>query len=332
MSGYISSPTGASGAKVEVTLDGPNGTNRSGSFSTNNGFNSSINGVVKQPPPPAFADVAKAANDLINKDFYDAAAAALEVKLKTPTGPAVTTKATRPHDGAISCSVEAKKTVSNGVTITEAWNTSNVLTSKVELEGHIAQGLKAELFNAFQPDKGNKGQKVSLFFKQPNFHLRGFADISAGGNVSALVDAVASHEGYVFGGEAGYDVQKAAITRYAAAVGYTTPAYSLALTTANKMGVVTASYYQKVNPAVETGIRASYDIKAQQAVGFELASKYRIDPMTFAKARINNRGIASIALNTKVNSGLTFGVGASVDTNKFNEAGHKIGTSFTFEA
>jgi voltage-dependent anion channel protein 2 len=288
--------------------------------------------IVKPAPPPAFADVAKAANDLINKDFYDAAAAALEVKLKTPTGPAVTTKATRPHDGAISCSVEAKKSVSNGVTITETWNTANVLTSKVELDGTIAQGLKAELLNAFQPDKGNKGQKVSLYFKQPNFHLRGFADISASGSVSALVDAVASHEGYLVGGEAGYDVQKAAITRYAAAVGYQTPAYSLALTTANQMSVVTASYYQKVNSAVEAGIRASYDLKSNQAVGFEIASKYKIDPMSFAKARINNRGIASIAVNTKVNTGLTVGIGASIDTNKINESGHKIGTSFTFES
>jgi len=28
---------------------------------------------------------------------------------------------------------------------------------------------------------------------------------------------------------------------------------------------------------------------------------------------------------------LTFGVGGSFDTQKLNEAGHKIGTSFTFE-
>lgn len=51
----------------------------------------------------------------------------------------------------------------------------------------------------------------------------------------------------------------------------------------------------------------------------------------FLQAKINNLGIASLAYNTKVNSGLTFGIGGSFDTQKLNEAGHKLGTSFTFE-
>ncbi|KAG9714799.1 hypothetical protein KCU59_g20137, partial [Aureobasidium melanogenum] len=49
------------------------------------------------------------------------------------------------------------------------------------------------------------------------------------------------------------------------------------------------------------------------------------------QAKINDRGIAALAYNTKLNAGTTFGVGLSLDTNKLNEAGHKIGTSFVFE-
>ena len=49
------------------------------------------------------------------------------------------------------------------------------------------------------------------------------------------------------------------------------------------------------------------------------------------QAKINNLGIAALAYNTRVNSGLTFGVGASFDTQKLNESGHKLGISFTFE-
>jgi len=282
-------------------------------------------------PPPAFADVAKAPNDLINKDFYHTVAAVLDVKLKSPSGLSITNKATSPHDGPVSASIEAKKTVSQGITVTENWTTANVLNSKVELENTIAQGVKAEILNSFAPNKGNKGQKVNLYFKQPKFHVRGFADISAAGNLSAVVDAVAGHEGYIVGGEAGYDVQKAAVTRYAAAVGYQAPTYSGAITATNNLNLITAAYYQKVNANVETGLKASYDLSSSSTVGIELASKYKLDPLSFAKAKINDRGIASIAYNTKVNSGLTFGIGASFDTQKINEAGHKIGTSFTFE-
>jgi voltage-dependent anion channel protein 2 len=41
---------------------------------------------------------------------------------------------------------------------------------------------------------------------------------------------------------------------------------------------------------------------------------------TFWQAKINNLGIASLAYNTKVNSGLTFGIGGSFDTQKLNSA------------
>ncbi|KAK7532492.1 eukaryotic porin/Tom40 [Phyllosticta citribraziliensis] len=280
---------------------------------------------------PAFSDIPKAANDLLNKDFYHNSAAALEVKLASPNGVAVTTKGTSAHEGPIVGSVEGKKALSNGITVTESWSTANVLNTKVELADTFSKGLKAELSSVFAPASGNKGQKLNLIFKQPIFQTRAFFDYSAAGNLTAVVDGVVGHEGFLVGGEAGYDVQKAAVTRYSAAVGYQTPLYSAAITATNNLNLFTASYYQKVNSAVETGAKASWDAKAGSAVGIELASKYKLDPLSFAKAKINDRGIASIAYNTKINQGFTFGIGASLDTQKLNEAGHKIGASFTFE-
>ncbi|KAF2840769.1 mitochondrial porin-like protein [Patellaria atrata CBS 101060] len=282
-------------------------------------------------PTPAFADIAKPSNDLINKDFYHTAAAILEVKLKAPNGVSLTTKGTSAHDGPLSASLEAKKILDQGISVTETWNTANVLTTKVELDNTITKGLKVEALNVFSPEKGNKGAKLNFFWKQGIVNTRAFVDYAPSGALTAVVDAVASHEGFLVGGEAGYDVQKAAVTRYSAAVGYQTPMYTAAVTATNSLNVFTASYYQKVNSAVETGVKASWDAKTSSAVGLELASKYKIDPLSFAKAKINDRGIASVAYNTKVNTGLTFGIGASFDTQKLNEAGHKIGTSFTFE-
>lgn len=283
-------------------------------------------------PPPAFSDISKQANDLINKDFYHSVAALFEVKLKTPNGVSVTTKGTSPHDGATSGSVEAKQTVSKGVTTTLATTTSKVVTSKVEVDNVAAQGLKSEILTSYHLDKGLTATKISLFFKQPAFHTRAFVDYSpAGGALSAVVDGIVGHEGFLVGGEAGYDVQKATITRYSAALGHQTALYTAALLATKNLSVVQASYYQKVNPSVEVGIKAVYDLKASTSVGLEIASKYKIDPLSFAKTKINDRGILSLAYNTKVNSGLTFGLGASLDTTKLNEAGHKIGASFTFE-
>jgi len=287
--------------------------------------------IIPKFPPPAFSDIAKASNDLINKDFYHTAAAALEVKLKAPNGVNFTAKGTSAHDGPVTSSLEGKKSLSNGISITQSWNTANMLATKVELNDTFASGLKTEILSNFNPAAGNKGQKVNLHFKQPAFHGRAFVDYSAAGAIGTTADAVVSHEGMVVGGEVGYDVQKAAITKYSAAVGYTTPLYNAAVTATNSLSVFTASYYQRVNPAVEAGARAVWDSKSGNNVGLELAAKYKLDPASFAKAKINNLGIASLAYNTKVNSGLTFGIGGSFDTQKLNEAGHKLGTSFTFE-
>jgi voltage-dependent anion channel protein 2 len=170
-----------------------------------------------------------------------------------------------------------------GISITQSWNTANLLATKVELNDTFASGLKTEVLSNFNPNSGNKGQKLNLHFKQANFHGRFFGDYNPSGAVSAVADAVLSHEGFVVGGEVGYDVQKAAITKYSAAVGYTGPAYNAAITATNSLNIFAASYYQKVNAAVEAGAKATWDAKQGSAVGLELAAKYKIDPVSFAK-------------------------------------------------
>jgi voltage-dependent anion channel protein 2 len=173
-----------------------------------------------------------------------------------------------------------------GISITQSWNTANLLATKVELNDTFASGLKAEVLSNFAPNAGNKGQKLNLHFKQPNLHGRAFVDYSPAGAIGAVADAVIAHDGFVVGGEVGYDVQKAAITKYSGALGYTTPLYSAAVTATNSLSVFTASYYQRVNPAVEAGAKATWDSKSGSNVGLELAAKYKLDPASFAKVRI----------------------------------------------
>ena len=190
---------------------------------------------------------------------------------------------------------------------------------------------------------------MNLHFKQPNLHARAFFDLLKG--PTANFDAVLGHEGFLVGAEGGYDVQKAAITKYSAAVAYSLPEYTAAITATNNLSLFAASYYHRVNAQVEAGAKATWDSKAGNTVGLEVASKYRLDPSSFAKvcvvllvgtlhmlntslalqAKINDRGIAALAYNVLLRPGVTLGLGASVDTQNLNQAGHKVGASFTFE-
>ncbi|KAF5227292.1 hypothetical protein FAUST_11872 [Fusarium austroamericanum] len=347
---------------------------------------------------PAFSDIAKPANDLLNKDFYHLSATTFEFKDTAPNGVAFKVTGKSSHEKATSAAIEGKYTdkptgttspssstslsqspspspppVSNprrkqnlpclsvsrilgpksgwpigfatsvrpgfaqllmfysrtGLTLTQTWNTANALDTKIEVADSLAKGLKLEgLFN-FLPATAAKGAKFNLHFKQPGFHGRAFFDLLKG--PVANVDAVVGHEGFLAGASAGYDANKAALTAYSAAVGYAAPQYSAAITASDNLSVFAASYYHKVNSQVEAGAKATWNSKTGNAVGLEVASKYRIDPVSFTKVKINDRGIAALAYNVLLREGVTLGLGGSFDTQKLDQATHKLGASFTFE-
>ncbi|KAL8959561.1 MAG: hypothetical protein Q9193_003599 [Seirophora villosa] len=280
-------------------------------------------------PPPAFPDIGKPFNDLINRDFYHTAAANIEVKSKAPNGVSFTTKGKSSHEGSSSGSIEGKYVdAPSGVTLTNSWTSNNVLSTKFELDNQIAKGLKLEFMTDFTPSTKDFGAKTNLHFKQPNFQARAFFDMMKG--PTASIDAVLGREGFLVGAEAGYDVQKAAITRYSAAVGYAVPQYNAAVTATSNLSVFSAAYYHKVNSEIEAGAKATWDSKGSNNVGLDLAGKYRLDPTSFAKAKVNDRGIASLAYNVLLRSGVTVGFGVSLDTHKLNESAPKYGTHFEF--
>lgn len=280
---------------------------------------------------PAFSDIAKSANDLLNKDFYHLSAGTLEVKSNTPNNVAFKVTGKSSHDKATTGAIEGKYTDKpNGLTITQTWNTSSALDTKVELADNLAKGLKAEGIFSYLPATSARGAKFNLHFKQPNFHGRAFFDLLKG--PVANIDAVVGHEGFLAGASAGYSVQKAQVTGYSAAVGYQAPTYSAAITATDNLSVFAASYYHKVNSQVEAGSKATWNSKTGNTVGLEVATKYRLDPVSFVKAKINDRGVAAVAYNVLLREGVTFGVGASFDTQKLDQATHKVGTSFTFES
>ena len=168
-----------------------------------------------------------------------------------------------------------------GFTLTQTWNTANALESKVEFADNLAKGLKAEGVFSFLPATQARGAKFNLYFKQPSFHGRAYFDLLKG--PTANIDAVIGHEGFLAGAQAGYDVQKAAVTSYSAAVGFAAPTYTAAVTATDNLSVFAASYYHKVNSQVEAGAKATWNSKSGNNVGLEVASKYRLDPVSFVK-------------------------------------------------
>jgi voltage-dependent anion channel protein 2 len=170
-----------------------------------------------------------------------------------------------------------------GLTLTQTWTTANSLDTKLELEDNLTKGLKAEILSNYLPAKSTYGGKLNLHYKQANVHVRSFIDLFKG--PVATVDLTLGHEGFLVGMEGGYDVQKAAMTKYSLAAGYSQGSYAAAVTATNNLSIFSASYYHKVNAEVEAGAKATWDSAAGSNVGLEVASKYKLDPSSFAKVR-----------------------------------------------
>lgn len=170
-----------------------------------------------------------------------------------------------------------------GMTGTLTWSTFNQLDAKIEADNNLAKGLKVEGVSSFMPNSQDVGAKLNVYFKQPAFHFRVLSDLLKGPTLNA--DVVLGQQGFLVGGEAGYDVQKAAVTRYSASVGYNHGSHTAAVTASNNFSIFSASLYNQVNKDVEIGANAAWDSKSSTTVGMELAAKYKLDPSSFMKVR-----------------------------------------------
>jgi len=290
-----------------------------------------------QPVPPSWKDLGKASNDLLSKDYHFHGTT-LEVKTKTPNG--VTFKAGGFRDSKsnlINGDIEAKYVdFKHGLTITQAWTTSNVLRSQVEIDNQIAKGVKLDLNTSLHPDKGNKTALLNAVYKQSGVHTRAALDIFKGPVFTA--DTVVGRDGMLLGAEAGYNVTDGSLTKFAVALGYNQPDYAVTLHGLNSLNTFSASYYHRVSADVEAGAKAIYDNKSTHGgVALELGTKAYLDQASFIKAKINNSGVVALGYTQALRPGVKVSFGLALDTTRLNEASptgpaHKAGASFIFES
>ncbi|KAF9275212.1 Mitochondrial porin, partial [Mortierella alpina] len=167
--------------------------------------------------PVPFSDLGKSTNDLLGKDF-PVGQTKFELKTVAPNG--VTFNVLGNQDsksGHINGELKTKYVdYKNGLTITEAWTTGNLLTTQ-----------------------GKKSAKVGVQYKQLGFNSRANVDLFKGPTFTG--DVVVGRDGFLVGGDVAYDVGGAYITRFAAAAGYTAPEYAVALHAHNSFKVFSAS-------------------------------------------------------------------------------------------
>ncbi|KAH8086875.1 voltage-dependent ion-selective channel [Filobasidium floriforme] len=288
---------------------------------------------MSAPVPPSYKDLGKSSSDLLSKD-YPIHGTSLEVKTTSFPASFKVAGLRDAKSAAITGDIEGKWVdPKNGVAITQAWTTSNILRTQVELENQIARGLKLDLLTALNPAKNQKSALVTAIYKQPSVHTRATVDLFKGPTFTA--DAVLGRAGALVGAEATYDVLAGAITRYAGAVGYSAADYSVAVHALGNLSAYSASYYHRINSDIEAGAKAVYDTKSTAGgVNLEVGAKSYLDNSAFVKAKVNNAGIVGLAYTQALRPGVKASFGIAIDTQRLNDqsgsSNHRAGASFVF--
>ena len=127
---------------------------------------------------PFLQDLGKSSNDLLTKDYpFDGTH--LEIKTQTPSYVSFKVQGSRDaKTDIINGDIEGKWTDKiHGLTLTQAWTTSNILRNQVELDNIIVKGLKFDLKTSLSPDKGTKTANLSAFYKQSGLHSHATLDV-----------------------------------------------------------------------------------------------------------------------------------------------------------
>lgn len=156
--------------------------------------------------PPSYSDLGKSARDLFSKNYRkdvifcrvkkrgkhciclsfrpsDFGLVKLDVKTKTPAGVEFNVNGTSNNDtGRVSSSLETKYKVNqHGLTLTEKWNTDNILASEISMEDKLLKGLKLGVTGSFAPQSGKKNCTVKGAYKVENVNVNTDVDVDYAG-------------------------------------------------------------------------------------------------------------------------------------------------------
>jgi hypothetical protein len=286
--------------------------------------------------PSTFADLGKAAKDLFEKD-YSLGLIKLTHKGKTVDNLDISISGSKDFNsadsvGPISGHLETKyKVPKHGLTITQKWTSSNLLTSDVTIEDRVLEGLKKTLEFKFDPATGKKSAKVKADYKQKYVHLNVDVDLPTKNPIlnAGLVLGCESKLGFLAGLQGTFDTSNNTLSKYQYALGMDRGDLVLHGLLVNHNDVQ-ASVYQRLNSQMETAASVSYAHNTKVS-RFGVAAKYSWDKNTFLKGKVDTACIVQLAYGFLLRDGFKMTLSGQFDGKNLDAGNHRLGVSLDFE-
>lgn len=278
--------------------------------------------------PPQYNDVGKNAKDLFIKGFH-VGFVKLDLKTRTNTGVEFKTCGSAHQEtGKVTGSVESKyRFPKYGMTLSEKWNTDNMLFSDLTIQDKGFPGLKFDANLSFSPNSG----KTSAAFKTTYLHERMAFNCNLDMSNSPMLTAsnVVLHNGMLAGIQSTLDIAKQKVLQNGFLLAYMGKDFSL-VTNINDGQEYKAAIYQKVNPNLDIGIIADWTAGSNSS-RLSVAAKYLCNNDVTLRGKINNASMISLSYEQRIRKELLLTFSINLDSKSFNNGGHKIGVALELE-
>ncbi|OXA60197.1 voltage-dependent anion-selective channel [Folsomia candida] len=281
--------------------------------------------------PPSYSDLGKSTRDIFSKGYHFGLFK-LNCKASTVGGVDISTGGTHSLDeGKVFGDLETKyKFPAYGVTLTEKWNTDNLLVTEISCQDKLVEGGKVAVEGVFSPDSGKKSGTLKSSYKSPNATID--VDVSGGDAKSLLVNGavVLGYQGWLGGYQLTFDTVEGVLKKNNFAAGYSAGDFQIN-TNIDNGETFAGSLYQRVNNRLEAGVQLSWTAGGESTTRFGLGARYLLDPCTAVRAKVNNQSQVGLGFEQKLRQGITLTLSTFIDGKNFKAGGHKIGLALELE-
>ncbi|XP_014861625.1 PREDICTED: voltage-dependent anion-selective channel protein 3-like isoform X2 [Poecilia mexicana] len=281
----------------------------------------------KMDNPPTYTDLGKAAKDIFSKGY---GFGAVKIDLKTRSQSDVefhTTGFSNMDTGKATGNLETTyKVKDHNVTLSQKWNTDNILTNELTVEDKLAKGLKIGMETSFVPNTGKKTGKLKTGYKCHNMNLACDLDL-AGPIVHGSV--VLGYEGLLGGYQTLYDATKSKPSHHNFAVGFNAADLQVHACV-NEGSEFSGSIYHRVDDKLDMAVTLAWTAGSNNT-RFGIAGKYMLDKDTSLSAKVNNASLIGLGYTQGLRQGVKLTLSALIDGKNFNAGGHKLGLGFELD-
>lgn len=281
--------------------------------------------------PPTYSDLGKAARDVFSSGYHFGLFK-LDVKSKTSTGVELATGGVSNQDtGKVFGTVETKyKLKDYGITLTEKWNTDNMITGDITLSDKLIKGLSIGYSCTFTPNTGVRTGKLKNTYKHENVSATADVDLSLSALPLVNASAVFGYQGWFGGYQFTYNAQRNKLTKNNVSFGYAASDFTIH-SVVESGREFSASVYHKVRPGLEGAINMSWS-SGHTLTQFGIGTKYNLDDDACIRAKVNTQLQIGLAYQQKLRDGVTASLSTNIDGKNFGSGGHKIGFALDLQA